>query len=373
MKYSGRGFAIALVTGVTCLGILSLRHKSVGSFARESPTRNPALNEELKAFVALDPIDTHAHVFKRDPAFVEMLQQLHLKLVDIVVVDDTSPRLRSLKWQVDNDLSFVRNSAGHAVFCTSFDPYKVNQPDFSKQAIKQLDEDFAQGAIAVKIWKNIGMEIKKANGQFLLPDDPVLEPIYQDIASHNKTMIAHIAEPDQAWQPPNPKNPDNSYYVENPQWYMYGKSDHPSKATILAARDHMLAENPSLRVVGAHLGSMEADLDELGRRFDRYPNFAVDTAARIPNLMQQSPQKVRAFLIKYQDRVVYGTDLGLMPDQDAQKVIEEWEAANLRDWKYFAEAESTDESGHKIPGLTLPTAVLRKLFHENAVHWFPGI
>jgi hypothetical protein len=353
--------------------MFSLWYKSYAGFARESPASNAGLNEELKAFAALNPIDVHAHVFKRDPAFVEMLRQLHLHIVDIVVVDDTSPRLKSLKWQVDNILSVVRSSDGHALFCTSFDPYKLNEPEFSQQAIKQLDENFAQGAIAVKIWKNIGMEIKKANGKFVLPDDPVFGPIYQDIAGHNKTMIAHIAEPDQAWLPPNPKDPSNSYYTENPQWYMYGKPDHPSKATILAARDRMVAENPKLRVVGAHLGSMEADLDELGRRFDRYPNFAVDTAARIPNLMVQSPQKVRAFLIKYQDRVVYGTDLELMPDRDTQKAIEEWEVAYLHDWKYFAEAECTDERGHKIPGLSLPTAVIRKLFHENAVHWFPGI
>jgi predicted TIM-barrel fold metal-dependent hydrolase len=353
--------------------MLSLRYKPYAGFARESPASNAALNEGLKAFAALNPIDVHAHVFKRDPVFVEMLRQLHLHIVDIVVVDDTSPRLKSLKWQVDNDLSFVRSSAGYAVFCTSFDPYKLNEPEFSQQAIKQLDENFAEGAIAVKIWKNIGMEIKTASGKFVLPDDPALEPIYQDIAAHNKTMIAHIAEPDQAWLPPNPKNPDNSYYVENPQWYMYGKPNNPSKATILAARDRMVAENPKLRVVGAHLGSMEADLDELGRRFDRYPNFAVDTAARVPNLMVQSPERVRAFLIKYQDRVLYGTDLGLMPDQDTQKAIEEWEAADLRDWKYFAGAESSDERGHKIPGLSLPAPVLRKIFHDNAVHWFPGI
>jgi predicted TIM-barrel fold metal-dependent hydrolase len=373
MKCSGRFFAIALIISATCLGISTFCYKSVASFARESPAGNSAVNAELKAFAAVDPVDVHAHVFKRDPAFVEMLRQLRLHLVDIVVVDDTSPRLRSLKWQVDNDLSFVRSSAGYAVFCTSFDPYKLNQPDFAKLAIKQLDENFDQGAIAVKIWKNIGMEIKKANGEFVLPDDPLFEPIYRDIANHNKTMIAHIAEPDQAWLPPNPKNPDNSYYVENPQWWMYKKPDHPSKATILAARDRMLAENPKLRVVGAHLGSMEADLDELGRRFDRYPNFAVDTAARIHHLMLQSPQKVRAFLIKYQDRVVYGTDLGLMPDQDTQKAIDEWEATYLRDWKYFAEAECTDEKGRKVAGLSLPTPVLHKLFHENAVHWFPGV
>jgi len=373
MKRSGRLFAIALITGGIGLGTLWFWHTYPLTLASELPTSNSGLSQRLKAFAALNPVDTHAHVFKRDPTFGAMLEQLHLHLVNIVVVDDTSPRLKSLKWQIDNDLAFVRSAPGHAVFCTSFDPYKLDQPDFSQQVIKQLDENFAEGAVAVKIWKNIGMEIKKANGQYVLPDDPLFEPIYKDIATHNKTMIAHLAEPDQAWLPHNPKDPDNGYYVENPQWYMYDKPDRPSKATILAARDHILQENPKLRVVGAHLGSMEADLDEIGRHFDRYPNFAVDTAARMPNLILQPPEKVRAFLIKYQDRVVYGTDLGLMPDQDTQKTLEEWEATYLRDWNYFAKAECTDEARRKIRGLSLPPSVLRKLFHDNAVRWFPGI
>jgi hypothetical protein len=30
--------------------------------------------------------------------------------------------------------------------------------------VRGLDDDLAKGAIAVKVWKNVGMEIKDANG-----------------------------------------------------------------------------------------------------------------------------------------------------------------------------------------------------------------
>jgi len=154
---------------------------------------------------------------------------------------------------------------------------------------------------------------------------------------------------------------------------MYRQPDHASKATILAARDQMLEENPKLRVVGAHLGSMETALDEIGRHFERHPNFAVDTAARVAYLMLQPPEKARSFLIKYQDRVLYGTDLEFSPKQDTQQAIKEWEDTYARDWKYFADAEASDYAGRKIPGLKLPAPVLRKLFHDNARRWIPGI
>jgi predicted TIM-barrel fold metal-dependent hydrolase len=302
-----------------------------------------------------------------------MLRQLHLKILNICVVDDKSPFQKGLEPQLDDAWSVVRAAEGHARLGTTFDPFKFYEPDFSERAIKQIDENFAEGAVAVKIWKNIGMEIRWPDGKYVMPDDPVFEPIYKDIAAHNKTMIAHIAEPDSCWQPLTPESPDYGYYHQHPEWYMYRQPDHPSKATILAARDRMLAENPELRVVGAHLGSMESDLDEMARHFDRYPNFAVDTAARVRYFMVKPPEKVRSFLIKYQDRVLYGTDLALRPQQNTQETVKEWEITYARDWKYFADAEVIDHAGHKIQGLKLPMPVLRKLFHDNAVRWIPGI
>ena len=73
-----------------------------------------------------------------------------------------------------------------------------------------------------------------------MADDPAFEPIYRDIASHNRTVIAHLAEPDSCWQPPNPASPDYSYYKEHPGEYAYAHPEWPSKATILAARDHLV-------------------------------------------------------------------------------------------------------------------------------------
>jgi predicted TIM-barrel fold metal-dependent hydrolase len=125
--------------------------------------------------------------------------------------------------------------------------------------------------------------------------------------------------------------------------------------------------------VGAHLGSMEVDVDQIAQRFDKYPNFAVDTAARVNYLMLQPPEKVRAFLIKYQDRVVYGTDNVLFPPDNSEVVLKEWAARYERDWRYFSgEADVKFEEG-TTKGLHLPAPVLRKLYHDNAVTWIPGI
>ena len=146
-----------------------------------------------------------------------------------------------------------------------------------------------------------------------------------------------------------------------------------SEGNILRARDHILEENPNLRVVGAHLGSLETNLNEIGSRFDRYPNFAVDIAARTAYLTIQPREKARDFLIKYQDRILYGTDLSLYDRQNTQNAEETWEKQYARDWAFFSSDATIDYRGRKVQGLALPTEVLRKLYHENAVRWIHGV
>src|SRR5271169_959258 len=355
------GFSIALS---------AMAQAPTGPGAATKPVDDEA---SLRSFASIHPIDVHVHVFKTDPAFQNMLERLNLKLLNILVMDDTNPHRKQLRPQIDDALALVRSSRGHVALCTTFDPYKLGSASFSADAIRQIDRDFAQGAVAVKIWKNIGMEIKDSSGQYVMADDPRFEPIYEDIANHGKTLMTHQAEPDVAWGPPDAADPSWSYYQENPQWYVANRPGFPPKQKILEARDHVLANNPKLRMVGVHLGSMERDLDNIGRHLDKYPNFAIDTAARMDYLMLMPAEKVRAFLIKYQDRVLYGTDLDLLPDATFPDVLKDWQSTYARDWKFLATGETFDVEGKPVHGLNLPQSVLEKVFRSNAMRWIPGL
>jgi predicted TIM-barrel fold metal-dependent hydrolase len=334
------------------------------------PVRGPFSGPELERFRALSPIDTHAHVFAPDP-FLALLKKLNLRILDILVVDDMSKPNRDLDTQRKQALAVVRASDGHAGLCTSFDPYSFTRPGYAQNVIRGLNDDFAAGAIAVKLWKNVGMEIKDAQGRYLMADDPLFKPIYEDIAAHNKTLIAHLADPDSGWQAPNPASPDYEYYRAHPGAYMYGKQGVPSKEEILRARDHLLEQNPNLRVVGAHFGSMESNFEELGRHLDKYPNFAVDIAARMPYLKMQPRDKMIAFITEYQDRLIYGTDLGF--SAGSKETVAGLESTYANDWRFFATTDTLEYKGKPVQGLGLPETVLRKIYHDNAVQWFPGI
>lgn len=361
-----------------CIGLSivlwSVRSVQAQSKSAAAPGRGASgvPDAALTGFASLEPIDTHTHVFQTGPGFLGMLERLHLHVLDILVVDDTRSSQTSLEPQRREALRFVASSGGRGLLCTTFDPFRFNDASVPQEAIDELNRDFARGAIAVKIWKNVGMELKNRAGQYVMPDDQRLEPIYQDIAAHHKTLIAHLAEPDTAWGAQDPKAPYAGYYRANPQWDMSKKPGAPPKSAVIEARDHMLRMNPGLRVVGAHLGSMESDVDEIDARFERYPNFAVDTAARVLSLMIQPRDKVRAFILKNQDRILYGTDLDFRSGSE-QEAVEEWEREYAVDWRFFATGDRFEYRGHKVEGLNLPRSVLKKVYHDNAVHWIPGI
>ena len=118
---------------------------------------------------------------------------------------------------------------------------------------------------------------------------------------------------------------------------------------------------------------MEADFHQLAQHFDRYPNFAVDLAARMPYLALQPHADVIAFILKYQDRLIYATDLGFSQRDKAPAAIDLWEQTYARDWRFLATNDVVEFDGIKGQGLALPAPVLRKIYHDNAVQWFPGI
>jgi predicted TIM-barrel fold metal-dependent hydrolase len=370
--------SILALTGMVAVGVKWSRYSIASPSSQSADLQfDPALSADLRSLASVHPIDAHAHVFQDSPAFYAMLKQLNMRVVNICVVDRHDvPFYRTVGPQFRMAMTINHHSQGRAAVCTTFNPYKFESPHFAAQAVTQLDENFREGAVAVKIWKNIGMELKWPSGKYVMPDDAIFKPIYQDIAAHNKTLIAHIAEPDSCWQPLSAmglNNPDYGYYKKYPFWHMYGKPHAPSKAEILAARDRMVAENPHLHIIGAHLGSLEGNVDEIAKRFDRYPNFAVDTAARVHYLMAQPRENVRAFMIKYQDRILYGTDGGIHPEGDPSSSLQQWQYRFAMHWRYFATDETFEFRGQQVQGLKLPAPVLRKLYHDNAVRWIPGL
>jgi predicted TIM-barrel fold metal-dependent hydrolase len=316
--------------------------------------------------------DSHIHVHRDAPPIASALKDSKWRGLDIVVCPATGDERFDLEEKLQATLKVARDSAGALAWASTFDARGFEDPGFAERTIARLRRTFEDGAIGVKIWKNIGMAIKSKSGVHLLPDDPALLPIYEAIERADKTLIAHLAEPNGAWLPLDGKNPEFTYYSNNPQWHLFGRAGAPQKAPILAARDRILARYPKLRVVGCHLGSDEDDLNQLAKRLDTYPNFAVDTAARVRYFARGERSHVRDFLIRYQDRILYATDFSLR-EGDPARAATSMQTTHDRDWAFFAGDAMMEYGGHQTRGLALPEGILRKIFRDNALRWLPGV
>ena len=316
-------------------------------------------------------IDTHVHIHRDAPALFASLRDSRWIGLDLVVCPTEGDEPYDLESRLDSTLRGARDSGGRLAWASTFDARGFEARDFAEHTVARLRRSFDDGAIGVKVWKNIGMAIRARSGAYLLPDDPALLPIYEAIGKADRTLVAHLAEPDGAWLPLDDRNPELPYYSKNPQWHMLGKGA-PPKAAILAARDRVLARYPKLRVVGCHLGSDEDDLSRLAKRLDAFPNFAVDTAARIRYFARGDRERACEFLVRYQDRVLYATDFGLRdgsPEAGARTLL----AWHDRDWAFFSGDALMEYEGRPTRALALPDAVLRKIFRENARRWLPGV
>lgn len=268
---------------------------------------------------------------------------------------------------------------GRFAWCTTFDPPDFHDSDYADRVIAELRQDFDAGAVACKVWKNIGMEATDPDGNFVQVDHSVFTPIFEFLCREEVPLVAHIAEPLACWQPLAAGAPHSDYYADNPEWHMHGRSDFPSHTQIIAARDRMLEQYPGLRVVGAHLGSLEYDLSQLAERLDRFPNFAVDMSARLVDLLAKAPSTVRDFFLRYPDRIIFGTDVVMRTPHSTMSPVQRVEAnACLREtydahFRYFETDALVQHHGQSSPGIALPENVLEGFYLSNARAWYPGL
>lgn len=329
-----------------------------------------AADESAPPYAQILKIDSHSHVFEDVAEFHALFRRINVRTIN-VCNNGTDGKLVPMHAIA---LDLYRKHPDLYPFESTFDLLERDKPDYAQRVIAFLDRTFDQGAIGVKIWKEIGIDIKTPNGKFILPDDPRFDPIYAHIAKRGRVLHAHLAEPIDAWRPLDKDSSHYNYYSTNPQWHLYGKPEYPSHEAIIAARDRIMEKHPTLIVLGAHLGSLEHDLEGIAARFDKYPNFFIECSARTRNLTRHPSEKVRAFMMKYQDRILYGVDAGWKPftretpPTDAQRRghANRLEIQYKADYDYYAGSGEITYNGRKVQALNLPRSVLEKFYNGNA-------
>ena len=319
--------------------------------AAEAPKAPPPPPYSMDDFKSVRKLDAHVHINVLDSTFIEQARDDNFELMAINVDYPDFPRLADQRTAA---LAQLKTDPARVHWATTFAVKGFEKKAWLAKVKTQLAADAAEGAKAVKIWKNVGMAEKDSSGKLIFLDNPAFSPVADEIQRLGLTLIGHQAEPYNCWLPLDQMTTDNDreYFKEHPQ----------------------------LRFVGAHLGSLEYDVDRIAAFLDRFPNASVDMAARMSQVQYQSVrdiEKVRRFFVKYQDRLLYGTDLTQNPDAhfSKEKAAEfKLEAHDVwtRDWRYLATGESQRVEIIKadVPGLALPREVIDKIYYGNAKRAF---
>ena len=321
-------------------------------------------------FATVRKFDAHVHDNVADDTFLNLARKDNFELLSINV---DYPDFPTLDLQAEVAHTLAARDPEHFHFATTFSMKGFGQPGWAEAVGRHIADEHARGAVAVKIWKNVGMVENDAEGHRVFIDNPGFDPVIAGIIALHMPLIAHQGEPKNCWLPLDEMTTENdrSYFQNHPDYYMYLHPDQPSYEALMAARDRFVARHPDLSFVGAHMASLEWSVDELAAFLDRYPNATVDLAARMTQVQYQSVHdyaKVRDFFIKYQDRLLYGTDLTQNPGEDPATFSQDAEAFWTSDWRYLA----TDETAHidaikaDAQGLALPKAVIDKIYYSNA-------
>lgn len=325
-------------------------------------------------YYELNKVDAHIHFNTNRSALLDKAKRENFRFVSINTdiyffpsVSEQEEVILNQKKKFGNRLDYI---------CT-FPVEGFKEKDWVNKSIDRIKSSISSGAVAVKIWKNIGMELRDEHGQLVMVDDIRLAPIFNFLVENKIPVTGHLGEPRNCWLPIEEMTvkQDRKYFAEHPEYHMYLHPEFPSYELQIEARDNLLRNFPDLLFCGAHFASLEWNVDEVAKRLDAFPNLMVDTAERICHLQHQSIadyEKVRNFVIKYQDRIIYGTDViddGLMSDSQLRTHIKSiWD----RHWKYFTtdEIQTAPKVTGSFKGLNLPWEVLEKIYSKNAYKFY---
>jgi predicted TIM-barrel fold metal-dependent hydrolase len=269
---------------------------------------------------------------------------------------------------------------GRFLHCMNLDYDGWESPDFSRNAVKQVEEGHRLGAACLKEYKRLGLFLRDKSGALLKIDDPRLDPVWQRCGELQMPISIHVGDPRAFWLPFDPSNERWKELGTHKNWWFGDRSKHPPREELLEALNRVIARHPRTTFVCVHLANNPEDLEWVGRSLDRLPNMMADIAARVPEIGRQDPEAVHRFFVKYQDRLLFATDFMVLPEKlilgssgDAERPTED-DGVNFYagHWRWF---ETRDRNfAHMTPiqgdwtisGIGLPPEVVRKVYFENA-------
>jgi predicted TIM-barrel fold metal-dependent hydrolase len=246
--------------------------------------------------------------------------------------------------------------------------WDCHRSDFPRRMAELLADAKKRGAVGLKIFKDFGLEIKNPDGSLVRVDDPRWDPIWTTCGELKLPILIHTADPIAFFQPIDEKNERWEELHRHPDWSFH-RPGYPSHRELIEQLMRVVERHPKTTFIAAHMANCAEDLPALSKWLDQFPNLYADFASRINELGRQ-PYTARKFLIRYQDRILFGTD-GPWPET---RILLYWRFLETFDENFpYSEKDFPPQGLWNIYGVGLPDEVLQKIYSANALHLLPSL
>ena len=160
--------------------------------------------------------------------------------------------------------------------------------------VPQVEALLASGFDGVKMWE--GKPVQRKTAVPWKFDHAYYRPLWEYMAAHGVPVTVHLADPAFIWNPAKPR----AYYTDGASFEEY-----------MLEAEAVLAAHPKLKISFAHFLWLSPFLDRLDRLFRTYPELRIDLAmgGEYFYTLSNAPEAGRNFFVKWQHRILYGTDL----------------------------------------------------------------
>jgi predicted TIM-barrel fold metal-dependent hydrolase len=296
-------------------------------------------------------IDMHSHAYAKTPEDVDRWA----KVMDEVGVEKTVILTGATGAEFDRIVDlYSRHPTRFELWC-GFDYTGWDQPVYGAAAVAELERCVRRGAKGVgeEGDKGLGMEFGRAKGLHF--DDPRVGLLLDRCADLGLPVNIHVADPIWMYQKMDETNDGMMNAVE---WRLDDKRGIVDHAGMMEVLERAVRAHPRTTFVACHFANLDYDLAHLGELFDRLPNLYADISARYAETAV-IPRFAARFYTRYQDCLVYGTDMGFDPDmyRITFRILE------TLDEHFYAPIFGYHWS---YSGFGLPDPLLEKLYRMNA-------
>lgn len=297
-------------------------------------------------------IDVHTHI-GNDFQSIDSYLKLRNKLISESGID--LAMMINLDDEEAIDSIFSASNGRIVTAINDFEPQKglAHTPE-------DIGVSINNGYVGYKIWHGPAeRKLKEGEDGIRYIDDLAHEPVFTAMAKAGLPGASiHIADP-------------NGPFGNRGKW----AADPVEYWRQIMGMERVLYRHPDLVVIAAHcswLICQDAQIDYLRYMLSTYHNFYVDLAATFQYFYMVDHSNLRDFLIEYSDRILYGTDVSTISEEQMSNNI-----ARFNRTFRILETDEMVEGGffgmNPVKGLNLPKEVLEQIYYKNALKLYPGL